>query len=287
MKKGLPTATSTTILERQLRDPNAHIIITTIQKLSTLIRNLKTTKSLINMWSLSLTSATTRQFGDMHAAIIKTFKKYYLFGFTGTPIMPKTGSLTKSLFLTTDQTFGERLHTYTIVDAINDNNVLPFRVDYIKTMSMKDNIEDEDVQDINREEAFLSPERISQVTSYILDHFNQKTYRGAKYYTLSTITNVAKVASAERGKIEEIKRLQRISGFNSIFAVASIPMAKLYYEECQKQMKENPSKCIRIALIYSYGANEEEADGIIDEENPEDTRLSTRVRDFLEQAIRL
>lgn len=279
--------TSTAILERQLRDPNAHIIITTIQKLSTLIKKFKNHEVFDKHVVIIFDECHRSQFGDMHAAIIKTFKKYYLFGFTGTPIMPKnTGSLTKSLFLTTDQTFGERLHTYTIVDAINDNNVLPFRVDYIKTMSMKDNIEDEDVQDINREEAFLSPERISQVTSYILDHFNQKTYRGAKYYTLSTITNVAKVASAERGKIEEIKRLQRISGFNSIFAVASIPMAKLYYEECQKQMKENPSKCIRVALIYSYGANEEEADGIIDEENSEDTSaLDQNSREFLDKAI--
>lgn len=280
--------TSTAILERQLRDPNAHIIITTIQKLSTLIKKFKNHEVFDKHVVIIFDECHRSQFGEMHAAIVKTFKKYYLFGFTGTPIMPKnTGSLTKSLFLTTDQTFGERLHTYTIVDAINDNNVLPFRVDYVKTMSMKDGVKDEEVEDINREEAFLSSERISNITKYILEHFNQKTYRGEKYYTINTITNIADVASADRGKVEEIKQLQRISGFNSIFAVASIPMAKLYYEEFQKQMKEDPSKRIRIALIYSYGANEEEADGIIDEENPEDTSaLDQSSRDFLERAIR-
>ena len=134
-------------------------------------------------------------------------------------------------YATTEQTFGDQLHTYTIVDAINDKNVLPFRVDYIKTMDIDADIDDEDVWDIDRKKAFEAPERIHLVAQYILDHFDQKTYRGDKTYVYNTLTNIADVASAERGKVEEIKRKQRISGFNSIFAVSSVPMAKLYYDE--------------------------------------------------------
>ena len=225
----------------------------------------------------------------MHTAIVKNFKKYHLFGFTGTPIFPtNAGSTRKNMeFLTTGQTFGDQLHTYTIVDAINDKNVLPFRVDYIKTMDTDEAIDDEMVWDINREKAMMAPKRISLVTNYILEHFNQKTYRGDKTYIYNSLTNIAEVATAERGAVEEIKQKQRISGFNSIFAVASVPMAKLYYQEFQKQMKEQPAKKLRIATIFSYGANEEETDGILDEENSEDTSaLDQNSRDFLEAAIK-
>jgi type I restriction enzyme R subunit len=172
------------------------------------------------------------------------------------------------------------------VDAINDKNVLPFRVDYIKTMDTDADIDDEQVRDIDRKKAFEAPKRIEEVTGYILEHFDQKTYRGDKTYVFNTLTNIQEVASADRGKVEEVKRKQRLSGFNSIFAVASVPMAKLYYEEFKKQMKADPTKAIKIAVIYSYGANEEEPDGILDEENPEDTSaLDQSSRDFLEAAI--
>ena len=118
------------------------------------------------------------QFGDMHAAIVKSFKMYHLFGFTGTPIFAaNSGNASKTHFFTTAQTFGDQLHTYTIVDAINDKNVLPFRVDYIKTMDMEEDITDEMVWDINREKTYMAPERIKIVTKYILEHFDQKTYR--------------------------------------------------------------------------------------------------------------
>ena len=154
-------------------------------------------------------------------------------------------------------------------------------------MDVDDNITDEQVWDIKREETYMAKERISLVTKYILEHFNQKTYRGNKSYTFNKLTNISEVASASRGKIEEIKQKQRISGFNSIFAVASIPMAKLYYEEFKKQMKEDISKSLRIAVIYSYGQNEEEVDGILDEENSEDTSaLDQNSREFLDAAIR-
>ncbi len=172
------------------------------------------------------------------------------------------------------------------IDAINDKNVLPFRVDYIKTMDMAYDIDDEKVWDINREKAFCAPERIQKVTEYILDHFNAKTYRNEKTYYFNALTNIEDVASDKRGKIEEIRRKQRVNGFNSIFAVASVQMAKLYYEEFKRQMNEKPDKKLRIAVIYSYGANESEEDGILDEENPEDTSaLDQTSRDFLESAI--
>lgn len=174
----------------------------------------------------------------MHAAIVRYFKKYYMFGFTGTPIFPVNagGSVKNPNYATTEQTFGDQLHAYTIVDAINDKNVLPFRVDYIKTMDTDADIDDEDVWDIDRKKAFEAPERISLVANYILDHFDQKTYRGDKTYVFNTLTNIQEVASADRGKVEEIKKKQRLSGFNSIFAVASVPMAKLYYDEFRKIM---------------------------------------------------
>ena len=227
------------------------------------------------------------QFGDMHKAIVHNFKKYHLFGFTGMPIFAvNAGSSTDPRYFTTAQTFGDQLHTYTIVDAINDKNVLPFRVDYIKTMDAEPDVDDKQVWDIDREKAFMAPKRISLVTRYILDHFNQKTYRGDKSYEFNLLTNVAEVASAQRGAVEEIKRKQRVSGFNSIFCVASVPMAKMYYQEFKKQMAADPTKRLRIATIYSYGANEAETDGILDEENPEDTsNLDQSSRDFLDAAI--
>lgn len=284
--------TSTAILKKQLEDNNAHIIITTIQKLATFIKKNKEHEVYNKHIVIIFDECHRSQFGDMHAAIVKSFKKYHLFGFTGTPIFPaNTGSMRKPQFLTTEQTFGDQLHSYTIVDAINDKNVLPFRVDYVKTMDMGKDIDDEKVWDIAREKAMMAPERIKQVTEYILNNFDRKTYRGDKTYSYKVLTNISEVASGKNGKIEEIKESQRISGFNSIFAVASVPMAKLYYQEFKKQMKADPTKKLRIATIFSYGANEAESEegisGILDEENPEDTSaLDQPSRDFLESAIK-
>lgn len=281
--------TSTAILTKQLSDKKSNIIITTIQKLSTFIKKNKEHPVYNKQVVIIFDECHRSQFGEMHTAIVKSFKKYYMFGFTGTPIFATkdSGTFRNGKFLTTEQTFGDKLHTYTIVHAINDKNVLPFRVDYVKTMDTDQDIDDEQVWDINREKALMAPQRISLVTKYILDHFDQKTYRGDKSYIFNQLTNISDVASAERGAVEEIKRKQRISGFNSIFAVASVPMAKLYYDEFRKQMNEDPTKQLKIAVIYSYAPNEEEADGIIDEENPEDTSaLDKSSRDFLEEAIR-
>lgn len=278
---------STKILERQLRDPKAHIIITTIQKLSTFIKKNKDHEIYSREIVIIFDECHRSQFGDMHDAIVKSFQKYYMFGFTGTPIFPaNAGPRANPKYFTTEQTFGDQLHSYTIVDAINDKNVLPFRVDYIKTMDIDADIDDEQVWDIDRKKAFEAPERISLVANYILDHFDQKTYRGDKTYVFNALQNISEVASADRGKVEEIKAKQRLSGFNSIFAVSSVPMAKLYYDEFRRIIKNDPTKDLKIAVIYSYAANEEEVEGMLDEENPEDTSaLDQNSRDFLESAI--
>ncbi len=289
--------TKTSVLQRQLEDRDKSgvhheykIIITTIQKLATFIKKNKDHEVYNKHVVIIFDECHRSQFGDMHAAIVKSFKKYHLFGFTGTPIFPtNVEGVKKTTFFTTEQTFGDQLHSYTIVDAINDKNVLPFRVDYIKTMDFDDNIEDEEVWDIAREKAMMAPQRLSLITQYILDNFDRKTYRGNKSYEYNTLINIEEVASGKRGKIEEIKKKQRLSGFNSIFAVASVPMAKLYYEEFKKQMDANPAKKLRIATIFSFAANEEdpEENGLLGEENSEDTSaLDQSSRDFLENAIK-
>ena len=280
--------TSTAVLKKQLEDDNAKIIITTIQKLATFIKKNAGHTVFDKRIVIIFDECHRSQFGDMHLAITKFFKKYHLFGFTGTPIFAVNAGVSKKPTLrTTEQAFGDQLHTYTIVDAINDKNVLPFRVDYIKTMDMEPDIDDKEVWDINREKAFLAPERIRLVTEYILANFDRKTYRGDKTYTFNVLQNIADVASASgRQAIEEVKAKQRISGFNSIFAVSSVEAARLYYAEFMRQMEESPQKRLKIAVIYSYGANEEEADGILDEENSEDaSALNATDRDFLEKAI--
>ena len=279
--------TSTKVLEKQLSDSKSHIIITTIQKLSTFIKKNKDHEIYSRQIVIIFDECHRSQFGDMHTAIVKSFKQYYMFGFTGTPIFPLNAApASGSNVFTTEQTFGDQLHCYTIVDAINDKNVLPFRVDYIKTMDIDADIDDEKVWDIDRKKAFEAPERVSLIANYILDHFDQKTYRGDKTYVYNVLTNIGEVASAARGKVEEIKQKQRISGFNSIFAVSSVPMAKVYYDEFQKIIENDSTKNLKIAVIYSYAANEEEVEGMLDEENSEDTSaLDQNSRDFLESAI--
>lgn len=280
--------TSTKILERQLSDSKSKIIITTIQKLATFIKKNKEHAVYHRQIVIIFDECHRSQFGDMHKAIVDYFRQYYMFGFTGTPIFSlnaETGTQNPN-YVTTEQTFGDQLHTYTIVDAINDKNVLPFRVDYIKTMDIDDDIDDEKVRDIDRRGAFEAPERIHLVANYILDHFDQKTYRGDKSYVFHALTNISEVASTERGKVEEIKQKQRLSGFNSIFAVSSVSMAKRYYDKFRQIIKDDPTKNLKIAVIYSYSPNEEEETGILGEENSEDTSaLDQTARDFLDSAI--
>lgn len=291
--------TSTAVLKKQLENPNARIIITTIQKLTCFIKQNKEHPVYNQHIVIIFDECHRSQFGEMHQTITKAFKKYHLFGFTGTPIFAEnayTGC--KSDLKTTAQLFGgepdengnkvKPLHTYTIVDAIADKNVLPFRIDYISTMKEQENIKDSKVWDINREKALAAPERISRIVSYILEHFNQKTMRNDRSYSYNILTNIADIAKAKNRKdIDEIKQKVRLTGFNSIFAVSSIPFAKLYYEEFRKQMAEKPLQKLKIATIFSFGINGDNNsdDGVFDE-NPEDTsRLDKSDRDFLESAI--
>ena len=264
--------TSTAILKRQLEDANARIIITTIQKLDRFIGRNKGHAIFDGHIVLIFDECHRSQFGEMHAAITKAFKNYHLFGFTGTPIFAVNASSGgRPDFNTTAQAFGDKLHTYTIVDAIADRNVLPFKVDYVSTVREAEDIEDKKVRDIDREAALAAPERLANIVRYIRDHFDQKTKRNSFY------------------KLKD----RRLAGFNSIFAVSSIEAAKKYYAEFQRQLSDAPSdKRLKIALIYSFGVNEEEIDlpagqagGVMDENSEDTSGLDKSSRDFLENAI--
>ena len=288
--------TSTAVLQRQLenKDKNGgfhdyRIIITTIQKLSIFVQKNKNHPVFQQRIVIIFDECHRSNFGDMHLAITKNFKKYHLFGFTGTPIFAQNAGTGGDMHLkTTQQAFGEKLHTYTIVDAINDENVLPFRIDYVNTIKEKDGILDKQISAIDREKAMASPERVSQVVRYILDHFDQKTKRSS-YYSFRVLDDISKVASAKRGaEVSEHKTEHKLAGFNAMFAVASIPMAKAYYNEFKKQQESLPeAQRLKVATIYSYGVNEDESSGILAEENPESTtQLDQQSRDFLEGAIK-
>ncbi len=281
--------TSTKILEEQLSNDKVKIIITTIQKLSCFIKKYKKHEIFDKRVVMIFDECHRSQFGQMHSEIIKTFKKYYIFGFTGTPIFAVNSASGNNPYLkTTSQAFGDQLHCYTIVDAINDKNVLPFKVDYVKTVDIKDDIYDENVVDINREEVFCDPKRISIITKYIIDNFNTKTYRNTHYFKHSIVSNITEVVtSKDRNSIKENKQVTNVNGFNSIFAVSSIPVAIAYYKEFKKQLSTSPiNRDLKIAMIYSFGANEEELDGILEDEDSDGTsKLDSSSRDFLESAI--
>lgn len=256
---------STKILQKQLEDTTSKIIVTTIQKLSKFIKRNKNHPVYQKHIVIIFDECHRSQFGKMNKAITNSFKKYHLFGFTGTPIFAKNAvAKTNPYFCTTAQVFGEKLHTYTIVDAINDGNVLPFRIDYINTMKAKKEMPDKEVEAINEEEALEAPERISNIVTYIIEHFEQKTKRNTTY---------------------DLKG-QRINGFNSIFAVDSISMAKKYYLEFEKQLKEK-QKNLNIATIYSFTQKEEEnSEGIIEEELFETELLDKNSKEFLNYVIK-
>jgi type I restriction enzyme R subunit len=245
---------STRILMRQLEDSASRIIVTTIQKLGMFIASNKTHDIYKKRIVLIFDECHRSQFGYMHAAITKTFKFRHMFGFTGTPIFAVNSVAGGNPILkTTEQAFGDKLHSYTIVDAINDGNVLPFRVDFINTIKQKDAVKDKQVLSIDAERALLDKRRIAMIVDYVLKHFDQKTKRN-EHYTI-------------RGK--------RLAGFNSIFAAQSIAAAKLYYEEFNSRKHD-----LKIAAIFSFAANEEEAD-----EDFDNDKLDKSSRDFLENAI--
>jgi len=284
---------NTKTLQRQLEDKDKSgayhsykIIVTTIQKLDVFIAK-NPHHDIYNKHIVIIFDECHRsQFGDMHRRIIKYFKKYHIFGFTGTPIFADNSSSRGNPQLrTTEQAFGDKLHTYTIVDAINDGNVLPFRIDYINTVRKKDKTADSQVEAIDDEAALLDSKRISEIVKYIIEHFDQKTKRNTGYYDFNKLKNIEAVARGKTDTEEKIK--QKLNGFNSIFAVSSITAAKLYYTEFKKQLSERFDKDIKIAIIYSYAQNEAvDENGFMDDENSDSTEgLDQSSRDFLEMAI--
>ncbi|WP_270982316.1 type I restriction endonuclease subunit R [Campylobacter upsaliensis] len=251
-QKGAATGSkSTKELQSRLNstDKNHKIIITTIQKLSRFIAQVEKDHTIFNEHIVMIFDECHRsQFGQMQKDITKAFKKLYLFGFTGTPIFAANALG----YETTQRVFGECLHRYTIIHAIRDHNVLPFRVDYHTTTKDTTQITDE---------ILLNPTRIEHITRYILEHFTTHTKRNAKSYNLN-------------GK--------HTLGFNALFATQSIPMAMRYYEEFKRQQAHlSQDEALKIGIIYSYAPNDE-----LEEENSEDTAaLPKSQRDFLDAAI--
>lgn len=269
---------STAVLEKQLsgyrRDPNTNqwvkadvrIIVTTIQKLSIFVTKSKGHPVADEKVVIIFDECHRSQFGEMHSKIVKFFKNYYLFGFTGTPIFAENATRRGDpRNATTPQLFGERLHTYTVVNAINDGNVLPFRIDYINTIKQKEGTRDEEVPNIDREKAMMDKDRIAEAVKYTLEHYDQKTKATAKYKLKGGY----------------------VSGFNSIFATASRFAAMKYYDEFQRQIKEQ-GRDLKVATIFTYSANEEALDdnGLFVDEDMDTANLDASSRDFLERVIK-
>lgn len=275
---------STAVLKRQLEDPAARIIITTIQKLSNFIGGNKGHAIYSGHVVIIFDECHRSQFGDMHTAITKAFKRYNLFGVTGTPIFAaNAGSGGNPRLKTTEQAFGAKLHTYTIVDAITDKNVLPFRIDYINTVKVG-TPDDKQVPGVESEKALLDTRRVAQVAGYILEHFDQKTKR-ASSYEHSVVTNVTESVRSRR-RAEALREKKRVRGFNALFATASIDAARRYYNQFQIQQQEIPeARRLKVGIIFSYGANDALDDDLLDDEAFDTDALSTDARGFLEDAI--
>ena len=255
---------STAVLARQLANPDCRILVTTIQKLACFIKKNKGHEVYAQHCVIIFDECHRSQFGEMHVSITKHFKNYHLFGFTGTPIFADNAGNGRNFNLrTTEQAFGEKLHTYTIVDAIRDENVLPFRVDYIQTIRERDQYEDQKVYDIYREGAYKAAARVDLVTNYILDHFSQKTKRNHGYSFKGT----------------------HVMGFNSILATASIDMAKVYYTAFKRIQEERGGERLKVAIIYSFGPNEADDGCGLPDESFDVESLDTPSRDFLADAI--
>ena len=296
---------SAKILLKQLKDSDNRIIITTIQKLSNLMKpqfydNDEKLKEILTKENIVLIfdECHRSQFGDMHQLITKRLKKYLMFGFTGTPIFAINANKA-SKYSTTAQLFGgepdeqgrptQALHKYTIINAIRDKNVLKFHVDYSSTMRMKNEVDKKKVWGIDTEEALHDERRISLVTKYIIDHFAEKTKQNAEAYAMSKLLNVKDVIKNSK-HVDEQKEKVLTQGFNSIFAVDSVKAAILYYNEFKRQLSEPGSPDLKIATIYTFAANEEEVDewGFEGDENPDNIGKAPDMqsRDALEAAIK-
>ena len=281
---------SIAILQRQLNDPECHIIITTIQKLSTLLkRGSERVACLESQVVIIIDECHRSQFGDMMRSVKRAFRNYYLFGFTGTPIFAVNAvKNSQGKPQTTADLFGDQLHSYTIINAINDHNVLQFKVDFHSTMRPKEQMADEQVYDIDRPDLRYAPKRLELITRYILNNFARKTHR-SESYTMSATQNISQVArSRHAGQEKRIK--VEAKGFNALFAVESTEMARLYYDEFQRQQAElPPEQRLRVATIFTYAPNESEAEeslGTLEDENPDNIgRLDATSKEFLARAI--
>ena len=239
------------------------IIVTTIQKLNEFVKSNKG-HEIYNKHCVFIYDECHRsQFGLAQKNIQSSFKHYYQFAFTGTPIFVENSLDGK----TTSDVFGAQLHSYVITDAIRDGKVLKFKIDYNsinpKFKSSEEETDDEKLK-VLENKMFLHPERISEITKYILDKFDSKTYRNTQY----TVKD------------------KRINGFNAMFAVQSVDAAKMYYEEFKKQQANLPEdKKLKVATIFSYAPNEERASGEIEEESMSSSAMSTTAKQFLTNVV--
>ena len=249
---------STAGLKRNIDKTDNKIIVTTIQKLNNLMKGENDLDIYQKQVVFIFDEAHRSQFGEAQKNLKKKFKKYYQFGFTGTPIFPENALGSE----TTATVFGRELHSYVITDAIRDEKVLKFKVDYNdvrpKFKGIETEIDEKKLSAAENKKALLHPTRIKEVSEYILHNFRQKTHR------------------TRGGK----------SGFNAMFAVSSVDAAKCYYEEICKQQKES-DKPLKIATIFSYAANEEQSSiGEILDESFEPTAMDTSAKEFLTEAIK-
>lgn len=251
-------------LKKSIEKDDNRIVVTTIQKLNEFVKKNSNHPIYDKQCVLIFDECHRSQFGDAQKNIRKSFKKYYQFGFTGTPIFAEN-SLKGD---TTSGTFGAQLHCYVITDAIRDGKVLKFKVDYNNITPKFKEIEietDEEKLKKLEKKMLMHSERITEITKYVLKVFDTKTHRN-EFYDL---------------------KHRRLNGFNAMFAVQSVEAAKLYYEEFQKQQESLPEeKRLKVATIYSFSANEEpSAIGEIEDENFEPSAMDSTAKEFLNRAI--
>ncbi|UYF78870.1 HsdR family type I site-specific deoxyribonuclease [Acinetobacter ursingii] len=248
---------STAGLKRNLDKDDNKIIVTTIQKLNNLIKSEGDLPIYNKQVVFIFDECHRSQFGEAQKNLKKKFKKYYQFGFTGTPIFPQNALSAE----TTASVFGRELHSYVITDAIRDEKVLKFKVDYNNVRPQFKIIETEQdekkLSAAENKQALLHPDRIREISQYILNNFRQKTHRlqaGSK-------------------------------GFNAMFAVSSVEAAKLYYESLNN-LQKNSDKPLKIATIFSFAANEEQdAVGDIQDESFDISAMNSSAKEFLNAAI--
>ncbi|RDE88217.1 type I restriction endonuclease subunit R [Aggregatibacter aphrophilus] len=248
---------STAGLKRNIEKDDNKIIVTTIQKLNNLMKSEDKLPIYDKQVVFIFDECHRSQFGEAQKNLTRKFKKYYQFGFTGTPIFP-TNALGAE---TTASVFGIELHSYIITDAIRDEKVLKFKVDYndvrpqFKSIETEKNLEE--LTKLEKKQAFLQPKRIEQIAQYVLDNFKQKTHR------------------FNAGN----------NGFNAMFAVSSVDAAKIYYETF-KRLQSAVKNPLKIATIFSFAANEEQdAIGDIADESFEVEAMNSTAKEFLKSAI--